>query len=159
VTKPRYHVLALWLLGERHEADGWLEIHTRGPDLKWWESRCKVAGWNHRELTGSTPVLVRLDLAGGGNLSGHAYVDRAFHLRGDQADLKIHGTEQGFRLRAPGGDDTLVPIREALKQAALLPFRALVFLLVAVATIVLAILLLALIFAPETFLPISRPGF
>jgi len=97
------------------------------------------------------PVAVRLDLAGGGNLSGHAYVDRAFHLRGDGADLKIHGTEQGFRLRASGADGYVVPATEALEQAALLPFRLLAFLLVAVATIVVMILLLALIFAPQIF--------
>lgn len=99
---PRYHVLAVWLLGERYEADGWLEIRTRGPDLRWWESRCKVVRWNHQDLTGSTPLPIRVELAAGTELSGRAFVDQAIHLWGwkrDEADLKIHGTEHGLKLR------------------------------------------------------------
>lgn len=99
---PRYHVLAVWLLGERYEADGWLEIRTRGPDLRWWESRCKVVRWNHQDLTGSTPLPIRVELAAGAELSGRAFVDQAIHLWGwkrDEADLKIHGTEHGLKLR------------------------------------------------------------
>lgn len=99
---PQFHVLALWLFGERYEADGWLEIRTRGPDLRWWESRCKVMRWNHQDLTGSVPISVRVELATGAELSGTAYVDQALHLWGwkrAEADLKIHGTEQGFKLR------------------------------------------------------------
>lgn len=155
---PRYRVLALWLLEERHEADGWLEIHTRGSDLKWWELRCKVVRWNHHDLTGSMPISVRVELAAGGELSGTAYVDRAFHLWGDEADLKIHGTEQGFKLRESGPVDHVVPKREALKQVLAFPLRVLVLLLVTVASISLLILFLAVVFAPEIFLP-ARPGF
>ena len=149
---PRYHVLALWLLGERYEADGWLEIRTRNPDLRRWESRCTVARWNHQDLTGSMPISVRVELTAGGQLSGKAYVDQAFHFRGDEADLKIHGTEQGFKLRELGRADYVVPTREALKQVLFFPFRVLGFFLAAVATIVLAILFLVLVFAPGIFL-------
>jgi hypothetical protein len=155
---PRYRVLALWLLEERYEADGWLEIRTRGPDLRWWESRCKVVRWNHHDRTGSMPIPVRVELTGGGELSGTAYVDQAFHLWGDEADLKIHGTEQGFKLRELGPIDYVVPRGEALKQTLFFPGRVLVFLLVAVGSIILLTLFLALVFAPEIFPP-ARPGF
>lgn len=155
--RPRYHVVALRLLGDRYEANGWLEIRTRGPDLTWWESRCKVAHWNHQELTGSMPIAVRVELAAGSELSGTAYVDQALHLRGDVADLKIHGTEQGLKLPELGPADYVVPTTEAVRQILYRPFRVLVFLLVAVATITLLILLLALVFAPETFLS-ARPA-
>jgi hypothetical protein len=156
--RPRHHVLALWLFGERYEADGWLEIRTRGSDLRWWESRCKVVRWNHQDLTGSTLISVRVELAAGGELSGTAYIDQAFHLRGDEADLKIHGTEQRFKLRELGPADYVVPTREALKDVLFFPFRVLGFLLVAVASIIVLLLLLALVFAPEIFLR-SVPGF
>ena len=155
---PRYRVFALWILGDRYEADGWLEIRTRGADLKWWESRCKVVRWNRRELTGSVPIPVRIELGAGGQLSGTAFVDQAFHLLGDEADLKIHGTEQGFKLRKLGPVDYVVPTRKAIGQVLLLPFRVLIFLLVAVATIIVVIFLLAVVFAPEMFFP-ARPGF
>jgi hypothetical protein len=156
--RPRYRVRALRLLGERYEADGWLEIRTRGPDLSWWESHCKVVRWNHQDLTGSTPLSVRVELVAGDELSGTAYVDQAIHLRGDEADLKIHGTEQGFKFRESGQTDYIVPTREALTQVLFFPFRVLGFLLVGVASIVVLILLLALVFAPEIFQP-ARPGF
>ena len=156
--RPRYQVLALRLLGERYEANGWLEIRTRGPDLTWWESRCKVARWNHRELTGSTPVAVRVELAAGSELSGTAYVDQALHLRGDEADLKLHGTEQGLKLPELGPADYVVPTNEAFRQILYRPLQVLGFLLVTLASIVLLILFLALVFAPETFLS-ARPVF
>jgi hypothetical protein len=155
---PRYHVLALWLLEDRYEADGWLEIRTRSPDLRWWEARCKVVHWNRHDLTGSMPISVRVELAAGGELSGTAYIDQAFHLWGDGADLKIHGTERGLKVRELGPVDYVVPRRESLKQALYFPLRVLIFLLVAVATIILVILGLALVFAPQVFLP-ARPGF
>ena len=100
---PRYHIVAVSVLDGRYEADGWLELRERGPDHRWWEARCKVLRWNHTELTGSSPIRVRLELAGGGELTGKAYVDQALHLWGwksDEADLKIHGMETGFKLRA-----------------------------------------------------------
>jgi hypothetical protein len=86
----------------RDEADGWLEIRTRDPDLRWWEARCKAVRWNHRELTGSVPIRVRVELVAGAELDGRAFVDQARHLSGwkrDEADLKIHGTETGFDFR------------------------------------------------------------
>jgi hypothetical protein len=58
--------------------------------------------WNHRELTGSVPIRVRVELVAGAELAGRAFVDQARHLWGwkrDEADLKIHGTETGFDLR------------------------------------------------------------
>lgn len=156
--QPRYHVRAVSLLGERFEADGWLEIRTRGSELPWWESRCKVVGGPYLGRPGSLPIVVRLELAAGGKFSGHAYVDRPFQLWGDRAALKIHGTSQGFQLHASDADHYVVSRREALKQAALVPFRVLVFLLVAVATIVLLILALVLVFAPQILFP-ARPAF
>jgi len=155
---PRHQVLALWLLGERYEADGWLEVRTRGPDLRWWESRCKVVGWNHQELSGSLPVSVRVELAAGGRLSGRAYVDQAVHHRGGYADLRIHGMEQGLKVQKLGPADYVTPARESLKQVLLVPVRVLVFLLVAAATVILLIVGLTLMFAPESLLP-DRPGF
>ena len=156
--RPRYHVLALRLLEERYEADGWLEIRTRSPDPTWWEARCKVVRWNHHDLGGSMPISVHVQLVAGGELSGTAYIDKAFHLWGDEADLKIHGTDQGFMLRDLGPADYVVPRKESLKQVLSLPLRVLVFLVVAVAAIVLAIFFLALVFAPEIFQP-AHPGF
>src|SRR5689334_796300 len=147
--RPRYRVLALWLLGERYEAEGWLEVRTHGPDLRWWESRCTVVRWNDPEFTGSVPMSVRLELAAGGELSGTAYVDQGFHLWRHEADLKIHGTSQGFKLRESGAADYVIPTRERLEQAALLPFRVAGFLLVALVSIVVLIFVLVLIFAPE----------
>jgi hypothetical protein len=82
----------------------------------------------------------------------------SLHFRGDQADLKIHGTEQGLKLRELGRADYVVPTREALKQVLFFPFRVLGFFLAAVATIVLVILFLVLVFAPGIFLP-GRSGF
>ena len=66
-------------------------------------------------------------------------------------------TLQGFKLRELGSVDYLVPGREALKQVLFVPLRVLVFLLVAVASIILLVLFLALVFAPEIFLP-AAPG-
>jgi hypothetical protein len=98
---PRHRVVAVWLLGGRYDADGWLEIRAREPDVPWWEARCTVVRWDHRELTGSLPVTVRVELAAGAKLSGRAYVDQARHLWGwkkDEADLKVHGLP-GFDFR------------------------------------------------------------
>ena len=100
-TSPRYHVVAIWILGGRYDADGWLEFRTREPDLRWWEARCKVVRWDHWELTGSMPIKVRVELVTGAELTGTAYVDQAFHPWGErpgEADLKVHGTV-GFVLR------------------------------------------------------------
>jgi hypothetical protein len=98
----RYQVVAVWILEGRYEADGWLEIRTRDPDLTWWEARCKVVRWNHRELTGSVPIKVRVELVAGAGLAGSAYVDQAsqlFRWKRDEAVLKIHGTELAFDFR------------------------------------------------------------
>jgi hypothetical protein len=106
-TSPRHSVVAVWILGGRYEAGGWLEIRSRDPDLRWWEARCKVLRWDHQRLTGSMPTDVQLELADGGELKGTAYVDRALHFWGwksDEADLKIHGTESGFTFREPGAE-------------------------------------------------------
>jgi hypothetical protein len=156
--RSRYKVRALWLFGERYEAEGWLEIRRRGPDVNSWESRCEVTQWNHPELTGTMPISVRLELAAGGRLSGRAYVDQAFHLWGDKADVMIRGIGQGLKVWELGAGDYVVKRRDALKELALLPFRVLVFIVLAAASIILAIFLLALMFAPEMLLP-ARPGF
>ena len=155
---PRYRVLALWLFEERYEADGWLELRTWAPGLTSWESRCKVVRWNHHDLIGSNPIPVRVELAAGGDISGTAYIDQAFHLGRDEADLKIHGTERGLRVRELGPVDYVVSTRESLTKALYFPPRVLVFLIVAVITIILVILGLVLVFAPDVFLP-TRPGF
>jgi len=156
--RPRYLVRALWLVGQRYEAQGWVEVRTRGPKVEGWESRCAVVRWNDPDFNSSMPISVRLELAGGGELSGTAYVDRSFQLWGDEADLKIHGTPQRFNLRASGPADYVVAKREVLKQMSLLPFRVVVFVLVAVVTIIVVSFLLLLIVAPEIFLR-ARPGF
>ena len=129
-----------------------------GPGPTSWESHCKVLRWTHEELTGSMPLAVRLELAAGGELSDKAYVDRAFHLRGDEADLRIHGTGLAFKVRALGPPDYVVTRREVLKELMLLPFRVLAFVLLAAVSLFLVIFFVALIFAPELFLP-ARPGF
>ena len=102
--RPRVDVVRAYLLGGSYEASGWLEIRERLPDLRWWEARCKVLGWDHPELTGTMPTRVRLKLAGGGELAGTAYVDgargaRLWGKKPGEADLKMHGTEAGFKLR------------------------------------------------------------
>ena len=102
--RPRHQVAAVSLLGGWYEASGWVEIREPLPNANPFEARCKVLGWDHHELTGTMPVPVVLNLAGGGQLKGSAYVDggRARTLWGEkksQADLKMHGTEAGFKLR------------------------------------------------------------
>ena len=100
---PRRRVVAASVLGGYYEASGWVEIRERKPDLRWWEARCKVLGWDHNELRGTMPIPVVLNLAGGGQLTGTAYVDQADHWgwKADEADLKMHGTEFGLKLREP----------------------------------------------------------
>ena len=63
-----------------------------------------------------------------------------------------------LKLRNLGPVDYVVPARRALGEALGVPFQILVFVVVTLATIVLGILFLAVVFAPEFFFP-ARPDF
>ena len=149
---PRYQVRALRLLGERYEADGWVEIRTYASGERSWESHCKVVGWNSPDLSGA-PFPVQVELAAGGEISSRAYVDGPFRLWGDGSTLKVHGTEFGLKMRELGAPDYVVTTRQALLGVVLMPLRILAFLLVTAATIILVVLVFVLVFAPQTFLP------
>jgi hypothetical protein len=101
---PRFKVVAVAVDGERYAVrSGWVEIRQWNHDLRSWEARCEIrGGWSQQDLTGSTAVAVTVEIQGGGELRGRAYVDQAGHLWGfkrDDADLKIHGTEFGLHLK------------------------------------------------------------
>lgn len=135
-----------------------MEIRGFGADLTSWEARCNVAGWTRRDVTGALPIHVSVELAGGGNVSGTAYVDRAFHMFRDTSDLKLHGTELGLKVRNLGRADSPPTPMHAVGEALRVPVRVGVFLLVAVATILLFIFVLLVVFAPEVLFH-DRPAF